>query len=72
MMKEKHLHVGICSYRVLLKEGGGWECDAVRTHKLLKNIVYSFHWCEVKVSSSIWLFGFRERGDIQYSFTSVQ
>lgn len=26
-------------------------CVAVRTHKLLKNVVYSFHWHEFKLSS---------------------
>lgn len=29
----------------------GWVCAVVRTHKLLKNVVYSFHWCEFKLSS---------------------
>lgn len=31
----------------------GWVCVAARTHKLLKNVVYSFHWCEFKLSS-VW------------------
>ena len=30
----------------------------MRTHKLLKNVVYSFHWCEFKLSSA----GFVDEG----------
>lgn len=30
----------------------GWVCVAVRTHKLQKNVVYSFRWREFKLSSA--------------------
>lgn len=42
----------LVSYLMRGHQRGGEGGVAVRTHKLLKNVVYSFHWHEFKLSSA--------------------